>query len=1331
MLWLLTGLRDGVLRLVLRRLGVGAAQLDLSLRQRTLELKNLDLGSNCSVRSLKYANGRLDLEGVVLELKPQAEQRSGSDRMPAWLVAKLRKTQLAATDVTLFVGDGVAMRCESAKIFDKEPESRRVKLALSWSGFALVLDQDLLVDAPKEGYAVLAEGGVDVHLQTAAVNLEVRHVRALRHLAQSYAAAAAETQRLRKLEAPDDDEFFECNPTPFVARLHVLESAECSFAHRGSVVSLRADDVSLGPQHLAVSRLKLTDGHNTVSLLADGGKGLLHRAISFDDGLLEFEAVDVDVRSAASLKFWADTFAQEKKNGLFGRTENATAAGSDPAVTAVRLPRLCLKWCDAENSSRAAVEVRLTAASVHAAADSLYASAEVEVMVGGDAVLPTTAFTLATERGGRPAPERCKAVYEGDRSPERDDAPDLDAQLDGAALPQAREEAGDVTVVRSAKVRLVASPAQVRSLELVAAQLADSFAALFSDDDEARSLVRVDLESLQVSLQGDEESLQVDDSSDATSPPLRFEARGVVAATQRGGARLDLADVGITWRGEKIVVGKGGGAVDVAVTSDSLRCTFYRLEVQAPTADRIEDMQKFLQGFRPTNASGDGGESRKLYVACYNCAVCKPFGAGMVATLSFGLFRCANHSNCWSFGVRDAQLAVSKSGHEAVHLATLDHADATLGAGDADVVCGTLRLYTCSDSLSTLNDLAKRLQADHATQDDDAPELQTKRYGAYAGETKRPDVVALPEAAPRASPRAATRPEREPRQQLFLPEEVELEAWAPGKRGARATQPSQGAMLSVQEPDESDDGRGSRDALDDDDASSATEDDFLCDDYYPVPERDDVDSAAPTSKVSRSCGRGVWTGGRAAKRDEARDEPRFGAAAQEPTAAWFDSEAPRLQEEHMAPKAKEALTGMHIRGKVSWRLFGGADFAEVRGGARGRGVERRLVERLLDGGGALLAPAKEDIKSQRRAVLVEVDVSAVASLLPGDKLEVCADFGARGSDALSSSGYGAQSPRPVLEQWKSSRGCDGGPMLRLRAHEDRVKLKIAPLRCRLDAELLRFLDAFFGVLAVSDCEDFEDGRGDDAVWVGDKAPTHRDGRKRHAQQTPATAKRRQGDAKYVLHVAPIEIKLDYIPRGADLSALRRGSLGEMLHVFALHNVQLRIERHQLAAAAPGALLEALQRHCVAALQAQSIRFAAGATPLRPLAHVGAGLLAGDARAAGRAAAFEAARASRLAAAGLADALEAAADGCGAAKAAPGAYDPDRGDAREGVERARRALSRGFDGVGAAARSVAVRRDARTLAKAVPTVVLRPAVGASRALACLLKSLEQAIDRDED
>jgi hypothetical protein len=67
----------------------------------------------------------------------------------------------------------------------------------------------------------------------------------------------------------------------------------------------------------------------------------------------------------------------------------------------------------------------------------------------------------------------------------------------------------------------------------------------------------------------------------------------------------------------------------------------------------------------------------------------------------------------------------------------------------------------------------------------------------------------------------------------------------------------------------------------------------------------------------------------------------------------------------------------------------------------------------------------------------------------------------------------------------------------------------------------------------------------------------------------------------------------------------------------------------------------------------------------------------------------------------------------------------------GVERARRALSRGFDGVGAAARSVAARRDARTFAKAVPTVVLRPAVGASRALACLLKSLEQAIDRDDD
>lgn len=307
----------------------------------------------------------------------------------------------------------------------------------------------------------------------------------------------------------------------------------------------------------------------------------------------------------------------------------------------------------------------------------------------------------------------------------------------------------------------------------------------------------------------------------------------------------------------------------------------------------------------------------------------------------------------------------------------------------------------------------------------------------------------------------------------------------------------------------------------------------------------------------------------------------------------------------------------------------------------------------------------------------------------------------------------------------------------------RAKLRLLPLRCRLDAEFLRFVDAFFGTLELDSADDRPRrreraevvDREDDAVWIDDDCALETSPVVEHVSfsgYAPRTAHRRGFEASLaVLEVAPWKLKVDYIPRGVDASALRRGSLSELLHLFALERVELDLRRCRASSATLAGALERVRAIWAAELREEQLhRFVAGAEPVRPIAAVGVSavdLLAAPVAESlvkgnrGRplrqlskstatfagVTAFEAARASRKVATKLADAIDGAlppahrssgykASGITRLSSNHHKQDAPPRDARQGLERARDAFKRSLDGASEACAAVVARPSVRVL-----------------------------------
>ena len=435
--------------------------------------------------------------------------------------------------------------------------------------------------------------------------------------------------------------------------------------------------------------------------------------------------------------------------------------------------------------------------------------------------------------------------------------------------------------------------------------------------------------------------------------------------------------------------------------------------------------------------------------------------------------------------------------------------------------------------------------------------------------------------------------------------------------------------------------------------------------------------------------------------------------------------------------------------------------------------------------------------------------------------------------------------RPAVQHWTSKRHPrqTGDPMICLRARgiEDRrqtatrVRLALLPLRCRLDADFVGFVDAFLGtldgpngrdlvsnyldsddeqdilgeileeaadderlhdddddLLSSTGCDEEKKNEQSDAVWVEDvwsqsaasnttkkmvlkkKSSTKKlvnDQEEDETMVLPSSSSFKAENHSASLEVSAWKLKLDYRPRGVDGIALRRGSLSELLYLFALERVELDLRRCEATAPNLALALDRVRAKWASELRDEQIhRFVAGAEPLRPLAAVSASAvdifaaplaetlkggrplraLGDSAMALGEVTALEAARASRKVASGIANALDRRlqpshrilrfnADGTPAYVSTKERWDvlhsdgdrrPPR-DAREGLERARDAFLHSVSASSQQFAHIAKRPSTATLAAALPVALLQPVVGATRGIAWILLGIETAMDNDDD
>ena len=780
---------------------------------------------------------------------------------------------------------------------------------------------------------------------------------------------------------------------------------------------------------------------------------------------------------------------------------------------------------------------------------------------------------------------------------------------------------------------------------------------------------------------------------------------------------------------EPLVVGEAAAAAATVAV---------RGAILAPRRAAADAVAATVAALRRAAAASPGGpaapapEAYRAYVACHDARVDYENGdLGLRGAATVGFARVAATAVSASVdaggAVKDVALFVADRGRgddlsRWARLATLDRCELR-GARDAggrvavDVAGGALRAYACSDGLQALLDLAAACGAEFAAGDDEGDGGDDSSAGSLGGQLIGGDDDDDDDDASSSASSDGRR------RDLFM------SAMGESRMFLSALGESQIAGDPVELGDLAGASRRNLEAS---------------------VEYGSEDAASELSDGGSSDGDG----------DDADDGAR---------SSWYGGRAPELREDHVPVPARggEGLASVSdetLRVDVrdlalQVRLFAGADFAGGR--APSTAPPRRpgalLATLLEDDGDDEAAPAAS---TSARNVDDLVELKAVGASFSAS---VARSGGARYDGGLGdvtvveSISRGDRKLRPAVRHWRSDGRHPretGAAAVRLLAERDgadlRVKLRALPLRCQLDAECVRFLDAFFGGLEVGGRADDADDRG--ALLV----PS--------ARAAPGA-----GCGAVTVDVAPLALKLDYTPRGPDAAGLKRGELGELLQCFALERVAVATRRCRVVAATPAEAWDALRSTWAAELGGDQLHaFVAGASAVRPVAEVGRALrdvrgdvarardgaklraLRGSAGRAGAVVACESARGARRLVARLSFALDEAADVLDAdaarraAFAAPGSparrRDREalrgldaaaRGDRRGRLEDARDAVARGVAGARDACAAAMRRPSPGAVAKAAPVALLRLLAGKSRGVAILLVGLEAEIDADDD
>jgi len=444
------------------------------------------------------------------------------------------------------------------------------------------------------------------------------------------------------------------------------------------------------------------------------------------------------------------------------------------------------------------------------------------------------------------------------------------------------------------------------------------------------------------------------------------------------------------------------------------------------------------------------------------------------------------------------------------------------------------------------------------------------------------------------------------------------------------------------------------------------------------------------------------------------------------TAVWYDGMHPHMFEDYMPePNFKSKFRMGMLCSEVlcvciqmraaHLCLFAGCDWDKVQLGRPRKLKGQRNVRKLLE------------------VVLLCSKFRTSTSFQTG--FEVCVgDFSV--SESLSLPRELAL--KRMLGHWQSHDAHPretGEALLHLRALIDgpntAIKVKLLPLRCCLDAEVISFLDNVFSEVELQS----KDG------CPSAKFPCLASQQTKHMSNV-------------VLDVAPVALKLDYSPRQISVTRLCSGSPNDMFQMFSLERVEITTRSRRIVSKLLTSALRHLWRVWSRELSSEQIhKFIHGASIVRPLHVVGKSIsraihqmLAIKTRpyqwrmfrhelvTCSRILVCESVRVGRYLVSHLTTALNDMAnrlDGHNSSYSlawnAPGTAN----DIRIHFEDARNAIVNGLNDAHQACVAALSRSSPCQLVTVVPVAIIRPTVCLTRAATAILLRLEQTLDIDGD
>ena len=452
------------------------------------------------------------------------------------------------------------------------------------------------------------------------------------------------------------------------------------------------------------------------------------------------------------------------------------------------------------------------------------------------------------------------------------------------------------------------------------------------------------------------------------------------------------------------------------------------------------------------------------------------------------------------------------------------------------------------------------------------------------------------------------------------------------------------------------------------------------------------------------------------------------------TAVWYDGVYPEMLQDHVSePNLKSKLRiGMlcseilcvcvQVR-EIHLGLFAGCDWGKVQ---RGRPQNLKC--------NSIHIQDQRNVNKLLEVVLLcsKFCTSTSTSLQTGCDVRV-GDFSV--SESLSSPRE--QALKRMLGHWQSHDAHPretGEALLHFRALIDgpttAIKVKLLPLRCCLDAEVINFLTSVFSEVK------FQSKDGSPLV--------------RFPCLEPRPAKH---ECHLVLDVAPLSLKLDYSPRQISVTRLCSDSLDDMFQMFTLERVEVTTRPCRIVSNALASALHRLWRVWSHELSSEQFyRFIQGASIIRPIHVIGRSISRAihhtlviktrphqwpvfrhELAKCSRVLVCESVRVGRSLVSHLTTALNDIAnrlDGHDSSSSLAWNARGTTNDVRaHHFEDARNAIVNGLEDAHQACVAALSRSSPHQLVTVVPVVVLRPTVGLTRATTALLLSLEKTLDID--